>query len=137
LIQTPHRFRTKRQLWSYSGFGIETHSSAEQRFINGELPWLRRQDAMKTAARENQSYECCSVPSLRNGRRKQSCSIGRAGRQENIRPGEKCFFLDSLYRTNRDLGITSFPFQTWKIFRWGWGCQGWSPHSPASKRSTV
>src|ERR1700732_52046 len=37
LIQTPHRFRTKRQLWSYSGFGIETHSSAEQGFINGEL----------------------------------------------------------------------------------------------------
>ena len=37
LIQTPHRFRTKRQLWSYSGFGIEMHSSAEQRFINGEL----------------------------------------------------------------------------------------------------
>jgi transposase len=37
LMQTPHRFRTKRQLWSYSGFGIETYSSAEQRFINGEL----------------------------------------------------------------------------------------------------
>jgi transposase len=37
LIQTPHRFRTKRQLWSYSGFGIETHSSAEQRFVQGEL----------------------------------------------------------------------------------------------------
>src|SRR6202047_1504752 len=37
LMQTPHRFRTKRQLWIYSGFGIETHSSAEQRFINGEL----------------------------------------------------------------------------------------------------
>jgi transposase len=37
LIQTPHRFRTKRQLWTYSGFGIETHSSAEQRFIEGEL----------------------------------------------------------------------------------------------------
>ena len=37
LIQTPHRFRTKRQLWSYSGFGIETHSSAEQRLVQGEL----------------------------------------------------------------------------------------------------
>jgi hypothetical protein len=37
LIQTPHRFRTKRQLWTYSGFGIETHSSAEQRFVQGEL----------------------------------------------------------------------------------------------------
>jgi transposase len=47
LIQTPHRFRTKRQLWTYSGFGIETYSSAEQRFVNGELQrakkpvWIR------------------------------------------------------------------------------------------------
>jgi transposase len=37
LIQTPHRFRTKRQLWTYSGFGIQTHSSAEQRYVQGEL----------------------------------------------------------------------------------------------------
>jgi len=37
LIQTPHRFRTKRQLWTYSGFGIETYSSAEHRYVNGEL----------------------------------------------------------------------------------------------------
>jgi transposase len=37
LIQTPHRFRTKRQLWTYSGFGIESHSSGEQRSVNGEL----------------------------------------------------------------------------------------------------
>ncbi len=25
LMQTPHRFRSKRQLWTYSGLGIETH----------------------------------------------------------------------------------------------------------------
>jgi transposase len=37
LIQTPHRFRTKRQLWTYLGFGIETYSSAEQRYVQGEL----------------------------------------------------------------------------------------------------
>jgi transposase len=36
-LQTPHRFRTKRQLWSYIGFGIETHSSAEHRCVQGEL----------------------------------------------------------------------------------------------------
>jgi len=24
LIQTPHRFRSKRQLWTYSGLGLET-----------------------------------------------------------------------------------------------------------------
>jgi transposase len=27
LMQTPHRFRSKRQLWTYSGLGIETHDS--------------------------------------------------------------------------------------------------------------
>jgi transposase len=37
LIQTPHRFRTKRQLWTYSGFGIETYSSAEHHSVQGEL----------------------------------------------------------------------------------------------------
>jgi transposase len=29
ILHTPHRFRTKRQLWTYSGLDIETHSSAE------------------------------------------------------------------------------------------------------------
>src|ERR1700680_1394497 len=29
LMQTPHRFRSKRQLWTYSGLGIETHDSAQ------------------------------------------------------------------------------------------------------------
>src|ERR1700752_2547249 len=29
LLETPHRFRTKRQLWAYSGFGLETHDSGE------------------------------------------------------------------------------------------------------------
>jgi len=29
ILQTPHRFRTKRQLWSISGFAIETRSSAD------------------------------------------------------------------------------------------------------------
>src|SRR5713226_3361927 len=31
ILQTPHRFRAKRPLWTYIGFGIETHSSAEHR----------------------------------------------------------------------------------------------------------
>src|SRR5713226_6024867 len=37
LIQTPYRFRTKRQLWSYSGLGIETRSSGEYRYVEGQL----------------------------------------------------------------------------------------------------
>jgi transposase len=31
LLETPHRFRTKRQLWACSGFGLETHDSGEYR----------------------------------------------------------------------------------------------------------
>ena len=37
LIQTPHRFRTKRQLWTFGGLGIETYSSADHRYVEGQL----------------------------------------------------------------------------------------------------
>ena len=37
ILQTPHRFRTKRQLWTYSGLGIETSSSADHRSVKGQL----------------------------------------------------------------------------------------------------
>ena len=37
LMQTPHRFRTKRPLWTYSGLGLETHDSAQYRCVEGQL----------------------------------------------------------------------------------------------------
>jgi transposase len=37
LMQTPHRFRTKRQLWTYSGLGLETHDSAQYGVVEGQL----------------------------------------------------------------------------------------------------
>jgi transposase len=37
LMQTPHRFRTKRQLWNYSGLGLETHDSAQYRIVEGQV----------------------------------------------------------------------------------------------------
>jgi transposase len=37
LLQTPHRFRTKRQLWAYSGFAVETQDSGEYRYVRGKL----------------------------------------------------------------------------------------------------
>lgn len=37
LMQTPHRFRTKRQLWAYSGLALETRISGEYRFTSGQL----------------------------------------------------------------------------------------------------
>jgi len=37
LLQTPHRFRSKRQLWAYSGFAVQTHDSGEYRYVRGKL----------------------------------------------------------------------------------------------------
>jgi transposase len=42
LMQTPQRFRTKRQLWAYSGLALETRVSGEYRYANGELERSRR-----------------------------------------------------------------------------------------------
>jgi len=46
LIQTPHRFRSKRQLWTYSGLGLETRDSGEYQFVKGQVRrkkqvWIR------------------------------------------------------------------------------------------------
>jgi transposase len=37
LMQTPNRFRTKRQLWAYCGLALRTYTSGEYRFVGGEL----------------------------------------------------------------------------------------------------
>ena len=42
VVQTPHRFRTKRQLWKYSGLGLETHDSAQYHAVEGELRRSKR-----------------------------------------------------------------------------------------------
>lgn len=36
-VQSPHRFRTKRQFWSYCGLGLETRSSADYVVNDGEI----------------------------------------------------------------------------------------------------
>jgi hypothetical protein len=36
LIQTPNRFRTKRQLWAYCGLALPTYTSGEYRFVSGQ-----------------------------------------------------------------------------------------------------
>jgi len=41
-MQTPWRFRTKRNLWAYSGLAVRTSSSADHRIIEGQLMRRRR-----------------------------------------------------------------------------------------------
>jgi transposase len=53
LLQTPHRFRTKRQLWAYSGLALETHDSGEYHYVKGEL---RRRKKQATVHGLNRNY---------------------------------------------------------------------------------
>jgi len=41
-VQTPHRFRSKRQFWAYCGLGLETRSSADYQQIEGRLQRSRK-----------------------------------------------------------------------------------------------
>src|SRR5712692_7988877 len=47
LIQTPHRFRTKRQLWAYAGLALQTRISGEYRFTGGQLQPSKRLPALR------------------------------------------------------------------------------------------
>ena len=43
LIQTPHRFRSKRQLWAYSGLALETRTSGEYCYEHGQVRRSKKQ----------------------------------------------------------------------------------------------
>jgi transposase len=42
IVDTPHRFQNKATFWNYCGFAVVTHSSADHRFIDGELVRSRK-----------------------------------------------------------------------------------------------
>src|SRR6266568_1991109 len=56
LMQTPHRFRSKRQLWTYSGLGIETRDSAQDRYVGGQLQRTKKPQQIRGLNR-NHNHE--------------------------------------------------------------------------------
>jgi transposase len=60
ILQTPYRFRTKRQLWSYGGLGIETHSSADHRYVQGQLQPSKRPASLRGLNR-NHNHELKNI----------------------------------------------------------------------------
>ncbi len=84
ILQTPHRFRTKRQLWTYSGFGIETHSSAEHRYIQGELQRSKKQVSNRGLNRnhnhdlKNLFKSAANIAAAKPGREKPRRSLALA-----------------------------------------------------------
>jgi len=65
LLQTPHRFRTKRQLWAYSGFAVETHDSGEYRSVRGKL---QRNRERMSISEEERAFPLCGLTPLVGGR---------------------------------------------------------------------
>jgi transposase len=60
LLQTPHRFRTKRQLWAYSGLAIETHGSGEYRYVEGQLRRSQKPVALR-GLNKNHNHDLKSI----------------------------------------------------------------------------
>ncbi len=54
-MQTPHRFRTKRQLWAYCGLALKTSTSGEYRIRAGPAETLQEVPGHSRAQRQPQS----------------------------------------------------------------------------------
>jgi transposase len=73
LMQTPHRFRTKRQLWAYSGLAIETHSSAKYRYVEGQLRRSQK-SLMLCGLNENHNHDLKAI--FKSAATRASCCAG-------------------------------------------------------------
>ena len=73
LMQTPHRFRSKRQLWTYSGLGIETHDSAQYCYVNGQLQRSKKPQQIRGLNR-NHNHEMKEI--FKGAATRASCGVG-------------------------------------------------------------
>src|ERR1700674_1806758 len=73
LMQTPHRFRSKRQLWTYSGLGIETRDSAQYRYLHGQLQRRKKQQQIRGLNR-NHNHEMKEI--FKGAATRASCGVG-------------------------------------------------------------
>jgi transposase len=73
LIQTPHRFRSKRQLWAYSGLGIETHDSAQYRYVDGQLQRAKKPQQLRGL---NQNHNHAMKEIFKGAALRASCGRG-------------------------------------------------------------
>src|ERR1700722_19085153 len=69
-------------------------------FAGFRTEWLRREEAMKTAGKENPNHGVAWRRNRAHGAEGQnrSRSIKWAAKQEKFRPMQKCFFLTSTFR---------------------------------------
>jgi len=73
LMQTPHRFRSKRQLWTYSGLGVETHDSAQYRFVRGLLQRSKKPQQLRGL---NRNHNHAMKEIFKGAATRASCATG-------------------------------------------------------------
>src|SRR5215831_3352968 len=73
LMQTPHRFRRQRQLWTYSGLGIETRDSAQYCFVRGQLQ-RRKKPQQSRGLNRNHNHEMKEI--VKGAATRASCGVG-------------------------------------------------------------
>ena len=73
LMQTPHRFRSKRQLWTYSGLGIETHDSAQYRYVGGQVQRSKKPQQIR-GLNQNHNHEMKEI--FKSAATRASCGRG-------------------------------------------------------------
>jgi len=73
LMQTPHRFRCKRQLWTYSGLAIETHDSAQYRYVGGQLQRSKKPQQLR-GLNQNHNHEMKEI--FKSAATRASCGAG-------------------------------------------------------------
>ena len=78
LMQTPHRFRSKRQLWTYSGLGIETHDSAQYRYVGGQVQRSKKPQQIR-GLNQNHNHEMKEI--FKSTAIRASCGMGPFNRR--------------------------------------------------------
>ena len=73
LMQTPHRFRSKRQLWTYSGLGIETRDSAQYRLSADKLQRSKKPQQLR-GLNQNHNHEMKEI--FKSAATRASCGRG-------------------------------------------------------------
>src|SRR3989475_12096391 len=72
--QTPHRFRSKQQLWTYSGLGIETRDSAQYRYLHGQLQRTKKPQQIR-GLNQNHNHEMKEI--FKGAATRASCGVDR------------------------------------------------------------
>src|SRR6202008_1554935 len=73
LMQTPHRFRSKRQLWTYSGLAVATDDSSRPPYVDAQLQRAKKPQQIRGL---NQNHNHAMKDIFKSTALSASCSAG-------------------------------------------------------------